>query len=159
VETLVVLGLAACIAGVVGALVPLVPGGLLSSLGVVFYLASGVQSPAKIFLLTVLIVVGLSAFLFDTLGGIIAARLGGASDKVSMASAVGAVIGLLVLGPAGLFAGAFATVLAGSMREEKGLEQSLKAAAASAAALAASTIVQVASTVIVLFGLLALIVL
>ena len=98
------------VAGVVGSVVPVLPGGLLSTTGVLYYWwAGGEVAPLAVGLLAVL---GLSVIAVDWLGGAVSARVGGASLRTTFAAAVAGVALAVVLGPLGLVAGIFAVVFA-----------------------------------------------
>ncbi len=100
--------LALLIAGVVASVVPLVPGSLLSAVGIVYYYVQ-TGTPGTIALVGLLSIC-LLALLLDWLGSALAARVGGASLRTT---AIAAIVGILLLplfGPIGLVVGIFATV-------------------------------------------------
>ncbi|MEF8838909.1 MAG: DUF456 family protein, partial [Haloarculaceae archaeon] len=80
-DPVVLAALALLVGGVLGSVVPLVPGGLLSLGGVYLYWwQSGYADPGLV-VLALLTLVGLSAMAVDLLAGAISASLSGASRR------------------------------------------------------------------------------
>ena len=132
------------VAGVVGSVVPVLPGGLLSMTGVIYYRwAGGDVAPLAVGLLVVL---GLSVIAVDWLGGAVSARVGGASLRTTLAAAVAGVALAVVLGPLGLVAGIFAVVFALEYRRHGEAGQGARTAAYATAGILVSTVVQVLLT-------------
>ena len=132
------------VAGVVGSVVPVLPGGLLSMGGVIYYWwAGGDLAPLAVGLLVVL---GLSVIAVDWLGGAVSARVGGASLRTTLAAAVAGVALAVVLGPLGLVAGIFAVVFALEYRRHGEADQGARTAAYATAGILVSTVVQVLLT-------------
>lgn len=140
------------VAAVVASVVPLVPGGLLSVVGVGYYWhATGdLGTLAGIALL----ILGLLTLVFDWLGGAISARVGGASMRTTAVAAVAAVLLLFVLGPLGALLGIAGTVFVLEFRRHGDVERGLRTAGVTTVGMLASTAMQALLTVIVLGGFL-----
>ncbi len=150
--TLVAIGL--LVAGIVGTVVPLVPGGALSLAGLsLHWWHSGFTEPGPV-ALAVLTGLALLTLLAEFFAGSIAARAGGASwQTVAIAAAVG--IGLmLVTGPLGLLGGLFGTVFVLEWRASRDVDASLEAAWYATVGVLASTVIQVVLTTTILLGFL-----
>ncbi len=99
VDAITIVAVLLLVGGVVGTLVPLVPGGLLSLSGVYLYWwHSGFTAPGTISL-AVLTFLGLLTLLVEFFGGSIAARAGGASWSTTAAAAAVGILLMLVTGP------------------------------------------------------------
>ena len=145
-DAIALLAIALAVVGVVGVVVPLVPGALLSLVGVYLYWwSTGYADPSLPVLLT-LTAVGLFTVIIDYFGGAIAARAGGAS---SLTTAVAVVVGLVLLfvtGPVGFLLGIAVTVFAVEFVRNNDPEQSARAALYATVGVLASTVVQVLLT-------------
>jgi len=154
VDVLTVLAIGLLVAGIVGTIVPLVPGGLLSLSGLYLYWwNSGFTEPGLI-ALTVLTGLALLTLFAEFFAGSIAARAGGASWRTTaIAAAVGITL-MLVSGPVGLLAGLFGTVFVLEWYEGNDVDASLTAAWYTTIGVLASTVVQVLLTATILGGFL-----
>jgi uncharacterized protein YqgC (DUF456 family) len=142
--TWVAVGLVA--AGVVGSVLPLVPGGLLSVAGVlVYWWSTGYAEPSAL-LVAALVAVGLLATLVDYAGGAIAARAGGASLPTTAAAVLVGLVLLFVAGPVGFVVGLAATVFAVEFAQHADTEESVRVALYATVGVLASTVVQVLLT-------------
>jgi len=145
-EPVVWVGVALVAAGVVGSVLPLVPGGLLSVAGVVVYWwSTGYAEPSAI-LVAALVAVGLLATLVDYAGGAIAARAGGASLVTTAAAVLIGLVLLLVAGPVGFVVGVAATVFLVEFAQHADAEAGLRVALYATVGVLASTVVQVLLT-------------
>lgn len=109
-ELVLLLAVVLLLLGVVGSVLPMMPGAPLSLLGVYLYWwSTGFSDPGLVAVL-VLTVIGLSAFLADLFGGAITARAGGASVVTTGLAAVAGVVLLFLTGPLGLLVGIAGTV-------------------------------------------------
>lgn len=136
------------VAGVVGSVLPLVPGGLLSTVGVLYYWrATG--DPSTV-VLVLLVSLGLLVIVVDWFGGAVAARFGGASPGTTAAAVVAGLGLALVLGPLGLVAGIFAVVFGLEYRRHGEVERGARTAASATAGILVSTVMQVLLTVLML---------
>jgi uncharacterized protein YqgC (DUF456 family) len=153
----VAVGLAAL--GVVGSVVPLVPGALSSLVGIYLYWwASGYAEPGPL-LLAGFTVVGLFAFAADYFGGAMSARVGGASTVTTALAAVVGIALFFVAGPLGIVLGVAGTVFAVEFYRHQDPEQSLRAALYAAVGVLASTVVQLLVALSMLVALVAVILL
>jgi uncharacterized protein YqgC (DUF456 family) len=145
VETaLVALAFALLIAGVVGSLVPQVPGAPISIAGVYCYwYATG--EPGVV-LLAALTLVGLLTWVIDFAGGAVAARVGGASTKTAILAGLVGLILFFVTGPLGIILGVAATVFAVEFYRQRDARKGLKAALVTTAGMLASGVAQAALT-------------
>mgnify|MGYP000494631295 FL=1 len=132
--------------GVLGAVLPLVPGGLLSVVGVLVYWWSTGYAEPSVLLVAVLVGVGLLTMLVDYFGGAIAARAGGASAVTTAAAVLVGLVLLLVAGPIGFVLGLAATVFAVEFAQHADAEAGLRVALYSTVGVLASTVVQVVLT-------------
>ena len=142
--TWIALGLVAL--GVVGSVLPLVPGGGLSVVGVLgYWWSTGYAEPSAL-LVAVLVGVGILTMVVDYFGGAIAARAGGAS---ALTTAVAVLVGLVLLfvaGPVGFILGIAATVFAVEFAQHADAEAGLRVALWATVGVLASTVVQVVLT-------------
>lgn len=142
------------VAGVVGSVVPLVPGAALSLAGIYLYWwSSGYATPGG-WTLAAFTLVGLVAIVADHFGGALAASAGGASAKTT---AVAAAVGLplfFVAGPVGLVLGVAGTVFAAEFYRTRSAGRSGRAAAFAAVGVLGSAAVQLVVTLSLLAGFL-----
>ena len=141
--------------GVVGSVVPLMPGGLLSLAGVyLHWWASGFTAPQTLLLVS-LTLLGLLAVAADYGGGAVATRAGGGSYvSTGAAAAVGLVLALLT-GPVGLILGVAITVFAVEFARNRDPETSGRTALYATVGVLASSIAQLlfTGTMLVVFVL------
>ncbi len=147
-----VVAVALLAAGVVGSLLPVIPGGLLSAAGVLYHAwAAGTPGPVAV---AVLVTTALFAVAVDWLGGAVSARVGGASLRTS-AAAVGAGLVLAVaLGPVGFVLGVFAVVFGLEYRRHGDVRRGGRTAAYATVGILVSAVTQVVLTAAVLAGFL-----
>ncbi|PSP94991.1 DUF456 domain-containing protein [Halobacteriales archaeon QS_1_68_44] len=131
------------VAGVLGSVLPLVPGGLLSTAGVVYYRLVADLGPLVTLLLVTL---GLFALAVDWFGGAVSARAGGASLRTTAAAVIGGLALAVVLGPLGLVAGVFGVVFALEYRRHRNARQGARTAVYATAGILVSTVMQVLLT-------------
>jgi hypothetical protein len=142
--------LALLVGGVVGSLVPLVPGALLSLVGVWFYWwQTGRPGPVALAVLSGLCVV---ALVTDWAGGTVAAGLGGASRWTMLASVVVGLVATLVAGPVGLVVGVAGTVFVVEYWRSEDLDASARTAAYATLGVLGSALAQVLVLLVVLVG-------
>ncbi|WP_049920846.1 DUF456 domain-containing protein [Halopiger djelfimassiliensis] len=159
VEPIAVLAFALLVGGVIGTLVPLVPGGLLSLSGLYLYWwASGFAEPGPI-ALAILTALGVVVLFTEFFGGSIAARAGGASWSTTVAAAAVGIVLMVVTGPLGLVIGLFGTVFVLEYLREGEATESTRSALYATAGILASTAIQVLLTVSILLGFLVAVVL
>ena len=154
---LVAIGLA--VLGVVGSVVPLVPGTLTSLVGIYLYWwASGYTEPGPV-LLAALTILGVLALAADYFGGAVSARAGGASTVTTLLAALVGVVLFFVAGPLGIVLGVAGTVFVVEFYRHQDPERSLRAALYAAVGVLASTVVQLLVTVTMLVALVVVILL
>lgn len=145
-ELLTIFVLALLVGGVVGSVLPLIPGALLSLAGVYLHWWSTDFTDPGVLVLFVLTVIGLGAFLADYFGGAITARAGGASLlTTSLAVIVGFVL-LFVTGPIGLLIGLAGTVFLAEYYRHRDAKAGAKTALYAMIGVIASTAAQVLLT-------------
>ncbi|ERH13534.1 MAG: hypothetical protein J07HB67_02574 [halophilic archaeon J07HB67] len=148
------LAVALLVAGVVGSLVPLAPGALLSLGGVyLFWWHSGFTHPGLVALVA-LTLVGVVTLLVDWFGGAIAAGAGGASTLTSVLAGGVGVVALFVAGPLGILIGVAGTVFVFEYARGDDAETSARAALYATVGMLASNLVQAALTFGMLVGFL-----
>ena len=156
-EPVTLVAIALLVGGVLGTLVPLVPGGLLSLSGVYLYWwHSGFAEPGTVGLV-VLTLLGVMTLLAEFFGGAIAARAGGASWTTTALAAVVGIVLLLITGPIGLLVGLFGTVFFLEFARNGNVDQSARSALYATIGMLASTAVQALLTTTILFGFLVLV--
>ncbi|MFC6755402.1 DUF456 domain-containing protein [Halomicroarcula sp. GCM10025894] len=149
---LVVLAFLLLVAGVVGSLVPQVPGALLSLVGVfTYWYATGEPGLG---LLVALVLVGVLTWVVDWFGGAIAARAGGASNTTALLAGVVALVLFFLTGPLGIILGVAATVFAVEFYRQQDARQGLKAALVTTAGMLASSVAQALLTGSILLAML-----
>lgn len=154
VEPLGWLALGLMAVAVVGTVLPLVPGALLSLVGVYLYwYSTGFAEPGTV-ALAGLTLVGLLTLAVDYFGGALAAGAGGASrTTVALAALVGVAL-LFVAGPVGLVVGVAATVFAVEFARNNDARRSGRAALYAAVGILASAVAQILLTLSLLVAML-----
>jgi uncharacterized protein YqgC (DUF456 family) len=154
VEPLAIVALGLLVVGIVGSVVPLLPGPLVSLAGVLLYWwQSGYAEPGS-FLLVALVIVGLVAVVAEYFAGAVSARAGGASTVTTLLAAIVGVVLFFVAGPIGIVLGVGGTVFAVEFYRHQDPEQSLRTAIYAAVGMLASTVVQALLTVTMLVAML-----
>ncbi len=150
VDPVLVVALVFLVAGIVGSLVPSMPGPLLSVAGVLIFWLWGDGLGA--FVAVGLVAVGLFAVAADLLADAVSARVGGASWRTTLlASAVGLAL-LFVTGPLGIIVGVVGTVFALEYVETEDRRHAARAAATTSLGILASAVVQALLTLSMLLG-------
>jgi hypothetical protein len=145
--------------GVVGSVVPGLPGALLSLAGVyLFWWQSGYASPG-LFVLVGLTVVGVATVAVDWFAGAAAAKAGGASTRTTLLAAVVGFVLLFVAGPVGVIVGVAGVVFAFEFLREGDAEASLRTAAYTTLGMLGSTVVQALLTLSMLAVMVAVVLL
>jgi hypothetical protein len=140
------------IAGVVGSLVPFVPGALLSLVGVLYHWwATGYTTPGLLELVafTTLIAV---ALLVDLFGGAIAASQGGAGRYTVVLAVIASLVLAVFTGPLGILIGIPLVVFLTEYYRIGEREEALQTALVATLGLFASNVVQALLMGTVLFG-------
>lgn len=146
------LAFALLVLGVVGSVLPLLPGAILSVVGIlVYWWSTGFTEPSLLALFGLLLVGGV-AIVTDYGAGIIAARVGGASNRTALVAGVAGFVLLFVLGPLGMFLGVAGTVFVIEYLEHEDAEESVRRALYATVGVLASSVVQVLLTLSMLVG-------
>lgn len=142
VDPLVVVAFVLLVGGVVGSLVPVVPSGLLSLLGVyAYWFSTGYDEPG-LFLLSGLTLVALVAMVVEWLSGAISAKVGGASTRTTVLATVVGFLGLLVWGPVGFLLGTAGIVFLLTLVENGDARESLRTAGVTLLGMLTSNVLQ-----------------
>jgi uncharacterized protein YqgC (DUF456 family) len=157
VELLTAVALALLVGGVVGSVLPLVPGPLLSVAGVlVYWYSTGYSRPGTL-VLVALVGVGLVAVAVDLLAGALSAKAGGASTRTAVVAGVVGVALTFVAGPVGLLVGIAATVFLIEYRRTGDPGASLRTVGYTTAGVLGSALVQALVTGLMLAAMLAVV--
>jgi uncharacterized protein YqgC (DUF456 family) len=138
--------------GVVGSVLPVLPGAILSVVAVLLYWWSSGFSDPSLLVVIGLLFVGLVALVTDYGAGVIAARVGGASTRTALLAGVVGFVLLFVFGPLGLVLGVAGTVFVLEYLEHEDAEQSGRRALYTTIGVLASSVVQVLLTLSILVG-------
>ncbi len=140
------------IAGVIGCVVPVLPGPPLSLAGVYLYWwRSGFAEP-EVALLATLTLLGLLAIGADLGAEIVSARVGGASVTTSIIAGVVGVVLFVLATPIGALLGVVAVVFLLEYRRHRDASRGAKAAGAVVIGILGSVVVQVVLTSSMLLG-------
>jgi len=140
------------IAGVVGSVVPAMPGALLSLVGILFHWwATGYATPGTLPLLG-FVGLAVAAMLVDLFGGPIAARQGGASKRTVLAAIAVSLVLAVVTGPLGLLVGVPVTVFLLEFYRNGDRGRAGRAALVTTVGIFASVLAQVLLTTTLLVG-------
>ena len=153
VDPLGLVAFALLVGGVLGSLLPVLPGPVLSLAGVYLYWwTTGYAEPA-LFTLLGLTLVGLVGVAVDLFGGALGARAGGASAATTAAAAVVGGLLFFVAGPVGVVLGVAGTVFAVEFLRERDARASLSAAVHATLGILASVVVQALLTLSILVAM------
>jgi uncharacterized protein YqgC (DUF456 family) len=142
------------LSGVVGSVVPVLPGAALSLVGIYLYWwHTGFVTPG-VWAVAAFTAVGLAAMVADYFGGAIAAGAGGASLKTTALATVISVPLLFVAGPVGLMLGITGTVFAAEFYRTRSAGRGARAAAFAGVGVLGSAVVQFVVTLSLLIGFL-----
>ncbi|WP_324662224.1 DUF456 domain-containing protein [Haloarcula sediminis] len=137
---LVVLAFLLLVAGVVGSLVPQVPGALLSLAGVfTYWYATGEPGTG---LLAALTLIGVLTWVVDFAGGALSARAGGASNATALLAGVVGLVLFFFTGPLVMILGVAATVFVVEFYRQQDARKGAKAALVTTAGMLASSVAQ-----------------
>lgn len=153
-EPVLLVAVALLLVGVVGSVVPLVPGTALSLAGIYFYWWSSGYTTPGLAVLVAFTVVGVAAMLADHFGGALAAKAGGASLGTTLLASVVGIVLLLVTGPVGLLLGVAGVVFVTEFYRTRDAGQGVRAAAYAAVGVLGSAVVQLIVTLSLLVGFL-----
>lgn len=152
VETAFALAVALLVGGVIGSVVPLVPGAALSLAGIYgYWWASGYVEPGVIFLVAATLL-GLFTLGLDYLAGAVSAKASGASWRTTAIAAVVGLVLLVPMGPVGMLLGVAGTVFGLEFDRSGDLEASVRVAFYTTVGTLASEAIQVLLTGALLVG-------
>ncbi|ELY52648.1 MULTISPECIES: DUF456 domain-containing protein [Natronorubrum] len=154
VDAIVVVAIALLVGGVVGTVIPLVPGGLFSLAGLGLYWWHSEFTEPGIIAVAVLALLGVLTLVVEFFGGSIAAKAGGASWGTTAAAAAVGIVLMLIAGPIGLLVGLFGTVFTLEFARNGEFEASTRSAFYATVGTLASTATQVLLTGTILVGFL-----
>ena len=153
VDLVVVLAVALLVGGVLGSVVPLVPGAVLSLAGVcTYWWHTGYADPGTL-VLAALTLVGLLSLAVDWGAGAISASVSGASTRTTAAAGVVGALLFLVAGPLGVLVGIAGTVFVVEAAGGTDADRSLRIAFATTLGVMASAVVQVLLTLSILVAM------
>lgn len=145
------------VAGVVGAVLPSLPAAPFSLAGVlVYWWGTGFTEPGPV-VLAALLSTGLLAMLADWLGGVVTARVGGASTTSALAGGAVGLVLLFVLGPVGVLVGSAGTVFVVEYLRRRNARAGAAAAGAYLLGFFASALVQLLLTASILLAMIAVV--
>jgi hypothetical protein len=147
---LILLGLILVLLGIVGSLLPVLPGPITGWLGLLLlFLTKAI--PINYYLLGITLFVALAIFILDYLIPGLGARKFGGSKKGAAGATIGLIIGLLLPIPLGFVIGAFVGALIGELiHDPKDLKRALKSAFGSFIGFLASTTMKLFTSLIFL---------
>lgn len=129
-------------AGLIGTLVPAIPGVGLVFFGILFYaLATSLQDISLTSLIWFAVFTALAS-IAQTAGSWFGAKVGGGGTLASWGTLVGALLGLFA-GPMGIFVGAFAGALIGAFMEGHSKEKAVRVAFLSTLGVLGGTLIQI----------------
>lgn len=123
-----VFAILALIVGIVGCVVPVLPGPLLSFTSLLIISLPGNFSLYKLRTLIILGVLALLSQFLDNIFPVLASKKAGAGKGGTWGSVVGMLLGMFIFPPLGVFIGAFLGALLGEILFNKENEEPLKAA-------------------------------
>lgn len=145
VEVVLVVAIALLVAGMVGSVLPAVPAGGFSLAGVWVYALFG-SDPLGPVALGALTLAAVGTVVVDHVGGPVAARLGGSSNRTAVIAGVVGFVLLFVLGPVGIIVGVVGTVFALEVSEGADPETAARRAVYTAAGVLGSALAQLLLT-------------
>jgi uncharacterized protein YqgC (DUF456 family) len=144
------LAFALLVAGIVGSVIPNVPGAVLSLIGVyTYWWGTGFTEPSTP-LLAVMTVIVLVVVIGGFFQEVIAARFGGASTLSATVAGVVGFVCLFVFGPVGMLLGSAVTVFVLEYRRQRDAKASATAATAVVLATVGSALVELLVTIMLL---------
>jgi uncharacterized protein YqgC (DUF456 family) len=143
------------IIGIVGSVLPVIPGPILSFFGlIIFYIFQENEAVSGFFVflsaVSMLILVA-----FDYILPIMGAKFAGASKKGQWGAVIGALLGMVLFPPLGIFVGALIGAMLGEMQDGKRTQEAMRAALGIIVGGAVAIILQIAYSAGVLIYFLA----
>ena len=157
VEVVLVVAVALLLAAMVGSVLPAVPAGGFSLAGIWVYALFG-SEPLGPLAIGALTLAALGTVVVDYVGGPIAARLGGSSNRTAILAGLSGLVLLFVLGPVGIIVGVVGTVFALERYEGADTETAARRAVYTAAGVLGSALAQLLLTGTILLAFLVVVV-
>jgi len=145
VEVVLVVAVALLVAGMVGSVLPAVPAGGFSLAGIWVYALFGAE-PLGPLVLAALTLAAVGTVVVDHVGGPVAARLGGSSNRTAILAGLVGLVLLFVLGPVGIIVGVVGTVFLLEVYEGADTETAARRAVYTAAGVLGSALAQLLLT-------------
>lgn len=149
-DTLIITGSILAVLGVIGSIIPAMPGPILSFLSLILLYFSREGESITLFSLILFGIATLTIIAIDYIAPVLGAKVSGASKNGVRGSIIGAIMGILFFPPLGIFIGAFIGAVLGETREGKDFRQAMKAGIGTIVASAATTVLQVIFSLTVL---------
>ena len=140
--------------GVLGTLVPLVPGALLSLGGVYLYWWSTGYTDPGLLVLVALTLLGLLIVIVDWFAGAVSAKVSGASTTTSLLAGVAGFLLFFVAGPVGILLGVAGVVFLAELQRTGDTTASARTAVYTTVGMLASTVAQFLLTTLLVLGFL-----
>lgn len=157
-DAVALVAIALLVFGVIGSLLPAIPGALLSLAGVLLYWwGSGYTEPVPV-VLAGFVLLALLALATDWLGGAVSARAGGASLMTTVLAGLAGLVLLFFVGPLGVILGVAGVVFLAEVRRHGDAHRGVRTAAFATAGLLASAVAQVGLTGLLLVAFLVVVV-
>ncbi|AQL41423.1 hypothetical protein BV210_01255 [Halorientalis sp. IM1011] len=153
-DLVVWLAVGLALAGVVGSLVPLVPGALLSLGGVYLYWWSTGYVDPGLLVLGALTLLGLLIVVIDWFAGAVSAKVSGAGNLTTVIAGVAGFLLFFVAGPFGILAGVASVVFLSELQRTGDTGSSARTAVYTTVGMLASTVAQFLLTTLLVLGFL-----
>lgn len=159
VDLVVLAAFALLVLGVVGSVLPSLPGAVLSLAGVLLYWwGTGYAEPGTL-LLVGLVAVAILALLVDVLAGFLAAKAGGASTMAAVLAGIAGFLAFFVAGPLGILIAVAGTVFVVEIARGGNVREGGRAAAITTVGMLGSAVAQAVLTASILVVMIAVAVL
>lgn len=145
VDLVLVAAVVLMVAAMAGSLLPAVPSGLFSLAGIWVYALFGSDGLGPV-VLGGLTLAAVATVVIDHVGGPIAAKLGGSSNRTAIIAVVVGFVLLFVLGPLGIIVGIVGTVIALELADGADIETAVRRGLYTAAGVLASSVAQLVLT-------------
>jgi uncharacterized protein YqgC (DUF456 family) len=145
VEVVLAVAVVLLVAGMVGSVFPVVPAGGFSLAGIWVYALFG-SEPLGPLVLGALTLAAVGTVVVDHVGGPIAAKLGGSSNRTALIAALSGLVLLFVLGPLGIIVGVVGSVFLLELYEGADTETAARRSLYTAAGVLGSAVAQLLLT-------------
>lgn len=145
-----ILALIFFIVGLAGSILPIIPGAILMWVGMLIYgLMTDFATLGLAFFIGQALAVAL-AYIIDYLSGAYGAKRYGGSRYAIYGSIIGAIVGLILMGPAGIIFGPFLGAIIGELINQKPLETAFKTGVGTLIGLLSGTVIKLAIQIIMI---------